>query len=392
MLTGALVAWFSVALPFGQTLRSLNDPSWPRRLAWAAAVLLAGGWTAWLFLARMDVLETSRTARFESVEHAFDLEAEVDGRVVSIAVELGRRVDKGQLLVSLDSSAPELELEKIRTRVRGHEAKTETILREIEGVRGSLVLLEREGDQAARQTMSRLRQAEGQLNLATSESERARQLQAQGVASAAEADRAAANRHQQAEELAGMRAQLGRTQTESKLEGSRLGIRIIELERELDEARSAAAAEEAAAAQVERAIERLRIRAPVSGTVASLGEIRIGQMIRTGQHFASIVPDGPLRVVAYFERDALGRIATGQPAAIKVDGLPWREHGVVDASVSAVAGELHEDRLRVEFIPATGARLPIRHGMTGTVEVAVETSTPARLLLRAAGATAHDSQ
>ena len=62
------------------------------------------------------------------------------------------------------------------------------------------------------------------------------------------------------------------------------------------------------------------------------------------------------------------------------------------ATVSRVAGEVRDGRVRVEL--ALGARgreedripaIPMQHGLPGTVEVEVERVSPARLILRLAG-------
>jgi membrane fusion protein (multidrug efflux system) len=55
--------------------------------------------------------------------------------------------------------------------------------------------------------------------------------------------------------------------------------------------------------------------------------------------------------------------------------------------VQRAGNEVREGRVRVELIvdPEAGTSAPLQHGLPGTVEVQVETVTPARLTLRAAG-------
>ena len=52
-----------------------------------------------------------------------------------------------------------------------------------------------------------------------------------------------------------------------------------------------------------------------------------------------------------------------------------------------MASEVRDGRVRVELTVASEppARLPLQHGLPGTVEVEVEQATPATLVLRAAG-------
>jgi membrane fusion protein (multidrug efflux system) len=56
------------------------------------------------------------------------------------------------------------------------------------------------------------------------------------------------------------------------------------------------------------------------------------------------------------------------------------------ATVSAVASEIRDGGVRVELtLAGTGTRVPLQHGLPGTVEVSIERVTPAQLVFRAAG-------
>jgi hypothetical protein len=84
---------------------------------------------------------------------------------------------------------------------------------------------------------------------------------------------------------------------------------------------------------------------------------------------------------------ALGRVQTGQPALLRLDSFPWTQYGSLAATVASVASEVRDGRVRVELMVASEptARLPLQHGLRGTVEVEVEQAAPATLVLRAAG-------
>jgi membrane fusion protein, adhesin transport system len=72
---------------------------------------------------------------------------------------------------------------------------------------------------------------------------------------------------------------------------------------------------------------------------------------------------------------------------MRLDGFPWAQYGSIDATVSRVATEIRNSAVRVEFAPAgTGNPTDImQHGIPGVIEVAVEQTAPASLVLRAAG-------
>src|SRR5579864_9610177 len=93
-------------------------------------------------------------------------------------------------------------------------------------------------------------------------------------------------------------------------------------------------------------------------------------------------------VIAQFPPPAaFGRIRPGQPARLRLEGFPWAQYGTVTATVSRVAGEVRDGRVRVELLvnPQSASRIPLQHGMPGSVEVQVENVSPAALALRAAG-------
>lgn len=83
----------------------------------------------------------------------------------------------------------------------------------------------------------------------------------------------------------------------------------------------------------------------------------------------------------------MGRLRPGQYATLRLQGFPWAEFGTVKAQVERVADEVRDGTVRVEMtvLDTTDLRVPLRHGMPGTIEVAVEHITPAALLLRLAG-------
>ena len=130
------------------------------------------------------------------------------------------------------------------------------------------------------------------------------------------------------------------------------------------------------------------IRAPVAGRVGALAVPDVGGVVALGDGIATVVPDGDLKVVASFSPSAaLGRVAAGQPARMRLDGFPWTAFGAVAAVVDRVADEPDDaGGVRVELtLQAEGSAVPLQHGLPGRVEIEVERIRPAALVLRAAG-------
>jgi multidrug efflux pump subunit AcrA (membrane-fusion protein) len=146
-----------------------------------------------------------------------------------------------------------------------------------------------------------------------------------------------------------------------------------------------------AAATIERLaheIERRRIRAPMAGRLGEVADLRLGSVVREGDRLAAVVPRGDLQVVADFlPPSALGRIHSGQPARLRLEGFPWTQYGSLSGTVRRVASEVRDGRVRVELSvnKPHASPIPLQHGLPGTVGVQVDLLAPVTLVLRAAG-------
>jgi multidrug resistance efflux pump len=109
-------------------------------------------------------------------------------------------------------------------------------------------------------------------------------------------------------------------------------------------------------------------------------------VVGEGDKLGAIVPDGRVQIVAQFPPTSLGRIAPGQRAAMRLDGFSWSQYGAVQAVVSRVAREVRDGSVRVELaLDRAPSRIPIGHGLPGSLEIEIERATPASLVLRHAG-------
>lgn len=139
--------------------------------------------------------------------------------------------------------------------------------------------------------------------------------------------------------------------------------------------------------RLEHDLEDRTVRAPVSGRIEEKLPFRLGTVVRAGEKLGTIVPPGETRIVAFVPVAAVGRVRPGQAARLRLDGFPWTQCGTVAATVTAVGNEANEGLIRVELgvERAASPRIPLQHGQTGSVEIAVEQASPAVLVLRAAG-------
>jgi membrane fusion protein (multidrug efflux system) len=148
-----------------------------------------------------------------------------------------------------------------------------------------------------------------------------------------------------------------------------------------------AAIERATIRRLDHEIEQRLLRAPIDGRIAEAEPLRPGAVLEVGARVASIVPDGTLRVVAQFEpAAALGRVRLGQQARLRLQGFPWIEYGSLPAVVTNVADDVRDGQVRVELaIEQAPSRVPIQHGLPGSVEIEVERVRPFWLVFRTLG-------
>jgi membrane fusion protein (multidrug efflux system) len=379
-----------MATAFTRTVRKL-EPQGARRflvVTVTAAVVIAA-WTVWGTLAHVTLYEVSGQARLEVDRATHPVDSPASGRVVESRLRLGQDVAAGEVLLRLDADAEHFALSEEREKVTGLEA-------ELSALRAQASSIEQAREETARAARSgleeageRLHEAEAPAQYAEQELQRLERLRAALLISERDFE------HGRAEAL----------RTRAAADSSKLSLVRLRQEQHARDRDRAAALDEvhAQVARLEgelrasRAVvkrlnveaERFVVRAPAPGRLGEVATLRSGSVVRAGERLGVIVPTGRLIAVAQFSASsAIGRIRRGQPARLRLDGFPWAQYGTVDAAVLRVANEVRDDGVRVELDVATGSnpRIAIEHGLTGTVEVAVEHVTPFILLLRTAGA------
>ena len=142
---------------------------------------------------------------------------------------------------------------------------------------------------------------------------------------------------------------------------------------------------DAARERLELRIERRVIKSPIAGSIGTLAGKKTGSLVQKGEVLVTMVPTAELQVVALLPvSTALGRVEVGQHARLRLDGFPWTQFGSLTATVARVGQESQDGMLRVELDAdhASLRRLPLRHGLTGNLDIEVEQLRPIDLVLR----------
>jgi len=124
-----------------------------------------------------------------------------------------------------------------------------------------------------------------------------------------------------------------------------------------------------------------RLLSPVAGTVQQLALHTVGGVVTPAQQLMVIVPgEHPLEVEAMLENKDIGFVRVGQEVAVKLETFPYTTYGaipgvVLDVSRDAIADEkrglLYAVRVQLArtSIAVDGADVPLGFGMVAHVEI-----------------------
>ncbi|WP_394849782.1 HlyD family efflux transporter periplasmic adaptor subunit [Pendulispora brunnea] len=379
-----------MATSFSRTLRSLERDAgrkrWPTALL---AILIFGGWGTWLTLARVAVYAVTSNGRLEVAEIAHPVAAADTGRVTEMYVALDREVQKGDILLVLDTTLERKKLDEATARLSSLQPRMAAVQEQL----------------AAE---SSVRNLQSKSSLANVERARIEQRRAEALASnqehilkikgrlraeelttavdALNAEREAAESRHNAQSA---KVDVDRLRVMGRYDDERAHSRVAELRRELADIEGEQVTTQALVETTRATIELKTVRSPASGRLGNITALQIGAVVRAGDVVATVVPHQRVHVVANFApAEAVGRIVPGQRARVRMTGFAWTQYGLLSATVGRVANEPRDGTIRVELgLDAVSAAqgIPIQHGLPGAVEVEVERVAPWRLLFRAIG-------
>jgi HlyD family secretion protein len=305
------------------------------RLLFGAAALSLLTLTAcrWPWASAPDpgVLELSGTVDAHEVDLAF----QVGGRIARLAADEGRSVQAGHVLAELDAA-------DLRLAAEGARAQAEAAARALASLKAGA------RPQELRVARAALAQAQADRRLADDQVERTRQLVAQDFLSQDQMDRT-----RTAADAAAARVE----QAQAQLALLQAGARQEDVERAAAEAVAARAVAELA----ERQLGHVSLTSPVDGVV-SVRLAEAGQVVAAGQPVLRVAELTRPWVRAYLPGPALPRVTLGQPAEVRVDGLPGR----------TFAGRLSFISPQAEFTPKTVETRALRVDLVYRVTVDVE--------------------
>jgi multidrug resistance efflux pump len=373
---------------FSRSVRSLEADGFRRSIfGFLLVFVLLGAWTAWFFFARVARYEVTDQARLEVDTAAHPMQATVSGRVISSRLALGAEVHTGDILVELDSTPQRLELMELRARLAAIPPQIQSLRDEVAAEQQARGAEQHATVTARDQVQAQIRESEATAKFAEDDSKRLSEMNAEGLLSERDLRRSKAEAQSRRAAVESLQVLPTRLNLEQQTRDSEREVRVRRIQEQITRLEGE---RETTAATIERLryeVEQRRMRASINGRLGEVEVLRIGGVVKEGDKLAVVVPSGAIKVIADFlPSAALGRIRPGQPARMRLQGFPWAQYGTISATVSSVGSEVRDGRVRVELlVNNSGSRIPIQHGLPGSVEVQVENTSPANLTLRAAG-------
>ncbi len=289
----------------------------------AVLLIVAAAIGFWVLSNGMNAGSASISAFAEERQH--QIGSLQTGRIKSLNVSLGQRVQVGDIIAVLENRALELERDRLRAALTQAQAQL-SAQQDIERAqlqRGQLQAVRLHADE--QRSRAELREINKRVS-------RLQALQAEQLVRAAEVE--AARQRQKA-----LAADLATRPTGSTRTLSLMGLRprpASEQEARLEDRmapfRAAIAVHETSLRQVEQDLAELTLRAPVEGTVSVVLQ-QVGDVVRAGMPIVTLVTARPGYVIGYVPERQSRRLAVG-------DRVGLRRYGSFGGRVSAQIVEL----------------------------------------------------
>ncbi|MEW6379407.1 MAG: HlyD family efflux transporter periplasmic adaptor subunit [bacterium] len=374
---------------FSRSLRALRADSHRRSvlcLVFAAVVLVL--WAIWFLAARVTLYEVSGAAMIELDLAAYSLDAPIGGRVVANHMVLGRKVQPGDLLVELDTASEHLMVAEERSQVDALSRQLDALFRELKAQRQAHYEYQQIARKAIDEARARQREAEVDFVLLEDEFKRMEVLRADGIVSEVDFLRTKAEMQKRQEVAEALKLRAHQLEWEEKNRQSESRVRREQIKRQIAMVKGEIAAKTLTIERLFGEIGKGSIRAPVAGQIDGMKDLRIGSVIHEGERCGTILTPGRLIITALFSAsETVGRIRPGQRAQLRLDSFPWTQYGCIPARVARIASEVRDGQVRAELAldPNLVSSIPLQHGLSGSVEVEVDRTTPAELVLRLVG-------
>jgi len=364
-------------LPEAMEVEETPPSPFGRILLWAIVVLVVGAFL-WSYFGKVDeeVVTRGKVIPDGMVKV---IQPSDTGVIRAIHVEEGQRVKEGDLLIELDPTITQAEVEssgkslainrsdmaRLKAELRGEEIRgsgkghdkfllLQTDLKQAREAEHrakveSLELVVSQKKIALQSAEESILKIEKSLELVSKQEGAYRQLAEKGYASMMEHLQRQKELVRTEKELDEQRKLADQIRDGLKEAGKNLEALKKERERsilgEIVEKERTITVLEGEFTKASRRSQLEKLYSPVNGTVHGLATHTIGGVVTPAQPIISIVPDGtPLIVEAMALNQDIGFIHPGQKAELKLDTFPFQKYGTIDAELFYVSPDAQEDQ------------------------------------------------
>ncbi len=310
-----------------------------------------------LFFAHSESNAIFLSGRIEG--HETDVSAKIGGKIASVAVREGDNVQPGQLLVRLDDSDLQAQLQGAIANVRQAQERLERYRQQLPILQAQLQQANLTTDQATQESLGRVAEAENtlasnqadlveaqaNLKLALVRQQRYRGLFAQGAVAAESRDEydngaATALARVNAARQKVLSAQGLLTQARSTLRNTpiktaaalQIQKQIAQAQTDINVYQQAIRNSQATQAQIQANLNYLTIKSPMAGNVITR-DAEPGEVIAAGAPLLTLVNLDKLYLRGFIPEGQIGKVRLGQRSLVYLDSFPDRP---LEATVTRV--------------------------------------------------------
>lgn len=331
----------------------------------------------WACLSKTDVVVTA-SGSVQPVGNLNVVKSYSGGTVKSIQITEGAYVEKGDLLIELDTQALEIDENQLNSQKKLLESQQEVYTKIKDGNDLSEINIDEydvdlkssiqailDSDTSYKNTLESLEKdkVNSDLNLQIAEIQ-LEQYKENGTIRQIKSQELMVQQYKLALEQIDVKIKDTKTQYSMQINAKlgEIGSQLNEIENSLEKYRLSK--------------EYQNITAPVSGYINKIAVNTIGETVSTAQELITIVPiDAEMEMVCYVKNMDIADIEVGDEAEIKLEAYPYNKYGTVSGTITYISpsafineqmGSVYLVKINPENISES---IDIMSGLTGMVEI-----------------------
>lgn len=395
----------------------LQNPPSPagRCLVWIIVTLFVLS-IIWAFVGEIDEVVVAQ-GKVIPVGHTKTLQAEDKGIVKNILVKNGQHVKKGDILLELDPTYSESDLQTLKKNIAFYELNMERINAELNNqpfvIKASIQAEEKDRNQQLNLYRSRQQEKNAKLDFYNAQVNQKRDAVKVAYAALSKNEQQYAiakdkeistqklwdenaigyfqvldyrgQRIEYEQNIKMIQAQLSAAETDVKASLQEKAQFVAEWNRQLQEEMLNCRKEYQELKQAERKADLknrlIAIKAPVDGVVHQLEIHTDGAVVQAAEPLLSVVPEGtPMEIEAWMENKDVGFVHPNQEVEVKVEAFNFQKFGVLRGKVREISADSIEDKQRgqiyrvmisldTEKLYMDNKVLPVYPGMNVSAEI-----------------------